>query len=141
MRHKYETHPNCYDDIMELKRPVSMSHPPMDRSKRAAQFSPFSALSGYEDAVKETERRTENRIELDEDAKRLLDQKLQMILAMPPNECNVTVTHFSLDKKKQGGQYIDTLGQLMKVDSYAKCLVLQNGQRIRIEDIIGLTVT
>lgn len=141
MKHKCENQPYCYDDIIGLERPVSLSHPPMNRSKRAAQFSPFSALSGYEDAVEETGRRTEEKVELDEDAKRLLDQKLQIILAMPPNERNVTITYFSPDEKKQGGRYITISAQLKKFDSYEKCLVLQNGQRISIEDIIGLTVT
>lgn len=141
MRHTCENQPHYYDDIIGLERPVSSSHPPMDRSKRAAQFSPFSALSGYEDVVQETGRRTEDKRELNEDAKRLLDQKLQMILSMPPIERNVTITYFFPDEKKQGGRYITISGLLKKIDSYEKCLVLQNDQRIFIEDIVELTAT
>ena len=107
-----------YDDIIHLPHHVSTAHPPMPAADRAAQFSPFAALAGHEAAIRETARLTDERAELDENAKAVLDEKLRMIQEMLPAHPEITVTYFQPDAKKSGGAYVSVTGRVKKLDLY-----------------------
>ena len=127
-----------YDDIIHLPHHVSTTHHRMSMLERAAQFQPFRALTGYEDAVRETARLTDDRVELTEDEKALLDGKLQRLADNLASHPLVTVTYFQPDKKKSGGEYVTTTGQLKKIDDYEGVLILLGGERVIIEDILNI---
>lgn len=127
-----------YDDIIDLPHHVSSTYSRMSMSDRAAQFQPFRALTGYEDAVQETARLTDEKIELTEEQKAILDSALQELADRLPGQPRAAITYFQPDKKKTGGAYICITGQLKKVDAYAGELLLMNGQRIPMEDILEL---
>ena len=105
---------------------------------RAAQFQPFRALTGYEDAVHETARLTDEKIELTEDEKAILDMHLQKLADEITRQPKVTLTYFQPDKKKAGGAYVTVSGQLKKIDDYEGALILVSGERIQIEDILEI---
>ena len=127
-----------YDDIINLPHHVSATRPQMPMIDRAAQFMPFRALIGYEDAVQETSRLTEDRVELTEDEKSILDRKLQSLADRISSKPQITVTWFRPDQKKTGGAYVTTTGQLKKVDDFEGVLIFLTGERIVIEDILDI---
>lgn len=127
-----------YDDILHLPHPTSKRHPRMPIVDRAAQFSPFAALTGHRAAIEETARVTDRRIELDEDAKEQLDQTLQLLLERIDEQPEVTVTWFSPDKKKAGGQYHTATGKLKRIDSREGRLILTDGNQIPLEDLLRI---
>ena len=127
--------PNPYADIIDLPHHVSKRHPQMPMEKRAAQFSPFAAMVGHDAAIRETARLTEERLELSEDEKAVIDGKLQMIQAHIKEQPEVTVTYFQPDEKKSGGAYVTVTGSAKKVDNVSKLLLLQDGRAIPIKDI------
>jgi hypothetical protein len=130
-----------YDDIIGLPHHRSSSHAPMAMSDRAAQFSPFAALTGYEDAVRETARLTEGRIELDDNAKELLDEALQAVQTRLDERPAVAITYFLADEKKSGGAYVRVQGRVKKIDDYRRQVVLADGREIPLADIIDLAET
>jgi len=125
-----------YDDILLLPHHVSEKHPPMSRLDRAAQFSPFAALTGYEAAVEETARLTDQRIELDEGEKEAIDQRLTLVQERLPVPTEVTITYFIPDKKKAGGAYVSVSGTVKKIDDYERTVILCDGTRIPINGIL-----
>ena len=127
-----------YDDILHLPHPTSKRHPRMPIVDRAAQFSPFAALTGHKAAIEETARVTDHRIELDEDAKEQLDQTLQLLLERIDEQPEITVTWFSPDKKKAGGQYHTATGKLKRIDSREGRLTLTDGNQIPLEDLLEI---
>jgi hypothetical protein len=127
-----------YDDILLLPHHVSEKHPPMSRLDRAAQFSPFAALTGYEAAVKETARLTDRRIELDEGEKEAIDQRLMLLQERLPEPTEVTITYFVPDKKKTGGAYVSVSGTVKKIDDYERMVILRDGTNIPIDDILHI---
>ena len=129
-----------YDDIINLPHHVSATRPQMPMIDRAAQFQPFRALTGYEDAVQETARQTDEPPELTEDEKALLDAKLQKLSDSIDSHPRVTLTWFQPDKKKPGGAYVITTGELKKIDDYAVALILMGGERIVIEHIVDIQI-
>lgn len=132
---------NCtheYDDIINLPRHVSTLHPPMRIIDRAAQFSSFAALTGYDLAIKETARMTEKRIDLDEHAKVVLDEKLRIIQEQINHEPEITITYFQPDEKKLGGAYVSISGIVKKIDGYKKTVLMKDGTRISIKEIIDI---
>ena len=129
---------DTYDDIIHLPHHVSTSRPQMPRANRAAQFSPFAALSGHDAAVKETARLTHERITLGESAIAMLDMKLAMLGDLVASHPEVTVTYFQEDAQKTGGAYITTTGELKKIDGHERVLVLQDGTSIGIEDVFDI---
>lgn len=141
-----------YEDMLYLKRPVSSNHPPMDLKDRAAQFSPFAALTGYGDAVKETARQTEQRRELDEYEKAALDEQLRELEAQLQNLENgknqaaprVTVTCFIPDEYKAGGAYRTFTAAVKKIDHDRRGIILQNGTQegecVLLDDILKLDI-
>lgn len=131
-----ETH--RYDDIIHLSRPVSKKRSPMSNFDRAAQFSPFAALTGYDAVIAETGRLTDTRIELDEGGKALLDEKLQTIREHLEEHPAVKLTVFCPDSRKSGGAYETITGNVKKIDPVARILVLTGGEVIPIDRIYGI---
>lgn len=127
-----------YEDIIRLSRPVSKNHKPMSLQDRAAQFSPFAALTGYDAAVAETARLTQTALELDVDAQADLNEKLLFLQRRISQGPRITVTHFVPDAYKAGGAYVTTTGILRKLDSLGKWLLLEDGTRIFFGDIASL---
>ncbi|MBR1823916.1 MAG: hypothetical protein IJ779_06760 [Ruminococcus sp.] len=130
-----------YDDIKHLNRPQYDDLPPMSMHDRAAQFSPFAALVGYGDAVAETARLVDSRIELTEDELNELDNSLNRLLDMLDEQPEITVTYFVPDKHKSGGMYVEKSGTVRIFDSYAQELVFTDQDRINIQDIIRIEIT
>ncbi len=125
--------PHRYDDMLSMERPVSKSHRPMPMEERAAQFSPFAALTGYDAAIRETARLTDEKAEISEEKKEELDRILRELSArkMPP----VTVTYFEKDSRKEGGAYRVYTGILKKADQLTGKLVFADGTAIPLSEI------
>ena len=126
-----------YDDIINLKRPIS-KHPKMSLYQRSAQFAPFAALTGYEGQVKETARLTDRRIELDEEMKLILDLIIQVIKEMLSDNPEVEITYFIPDTRKDGGKYETIINNVKKIDSYNEHIIMQNNLKIEIKEIINI---
>ncbi len=125
-----------YKDIIDLPHHVSTSHPQMARKNRAAQFLPFAALSGYEDAIKETGRLTEEERDLDEGVRGYLNLKLEMLREWPEErQEEVRITYFRPDGKKRGGAYVTVAGYVKKVDDFERAVFLTDGTRIPVDGI------
>ena len=122
-----------YDDIIDLPHHVSTKHPQMSMMERAAQFSPFAALTGHEDAIEETARVTVERIVLDEQAKENISLNLQRML-----EGNVEgiITYFIPDTRKDGGRYATLTGCAIKIDEVKNLLTMKDGTAIPVADIL-----
>ncbi|WP_298035191.1 hypothetical protein [uncultured Dysosmobacter sp.] len=127
-----------YDDILRLSHPTSERHPRMPISDRAAIFSPFAALTGHSAAIAETARLTQRRIELDEDSKARLDLKQQVLAEIIDRQPEVTITWFQPDERKEGGSYVTATGRLKKVDTLERTLVLTDGTKIPLNDVLDL---
>ena len=127
-----------YEDIINLPHHVSPKRPQMSMQDRAAQFSPFAALTGYEDAIKETGRLTDVKIELSDEDRELLDQKQQYLQEHIGDRPEITIPYFVPDEKKSGGAYISISGRMKRVDEYARQFVLTDGKKIPLDDIIDI---
>ena len=127
-----------YEDIINLPHHVSPKRPQMSMQDRAAQFSPFAALTGYEDAIKETGRLTDVKIELSDEDRELLDQKQQYLQEHIGDRPEITITYFVPDEKKSGGAYISISGRMKRVDEYARQFVMTDGKKIPLDDIIDI---
>ena len=122
-----------YDDIINLEYPISGRHSRMSAHDRAAQFSPFAALTGHDEAIKETARLTDRKIEIDEYTKDDLNIKLQIIDDNPGTE--VTITYFQPDEKKSGGAYLTVTGCVKRIDEYEQTVVFMDRTAIPIDQI------
>lgn len=127
-----------YDDIISLPHPTSRKRPRMSVQDRAAQFSPFAALTGYDAAIRETARLTEERIELNEYEQAVLDQRITLLQEHLKDLPEVTITYFQPDERKEGGKYHSLTGVVKKIDSYERQLVLADKSKIPIESILNL---
>lgn len=123
-----------YDDIIDLPHHVSRRHPQMSLYNRAAQFAPFAALSGHDDAIEETARLTEARRELTQGERDILNRKLNWLLQRDDNPI-VEITYFQPDKRKSGGRYCTVTGTLKKIDDIEGKLLLRDGTSISFSDI------
>ncbi len=132
--------PGQYDDIINLPRPVSKKHSPMPMSKRAAQFLPFAALTGFEGEIAETGRLTQAAPELGEDALVALDRQLALLRQRLPEQPEVTITRFVPDEKKDGGQYETLTGRVRRLDEPNRTLSLTDGARIDLDTVVELTL-
>lgn len=124
-----------YDDIIDLPRPKS-KHEPMPMSDRAAQFSPFAALTGYGDAIDETARLTDHRIELSEEQRAELDYKQQYLATL--DAPTVTVTYFVPDERRTGGAYVTHTGTLKRIDELERMMVFADGARVSLNEVIAI---
>lgn len=129
-----------YGDILHLSRPVSGRHAPMPLSDRAAQFSPFAALTGYEAVIDEAGRLTQSSAELSEDGAAMVDEQLRLIGENMDRHPVVSVTWFQPDDRKSGGAYVTTAGPAAKIDLYRGYLVLESGEHIPLQRIRRITM-
>ncbi len=127
-----------YDDIINLPHHVSTTHPHMTAIDRAAQFSPFAALTGYDAAIKETARLTDERVKLDEYMKDVLSDKLQVIAERIKEYPEIVVTYFQPDAKKNGGAYVTAIGATKKIDEYDRVVIMTDDTAIPIDEIISI---
>lgn len=123
-----------YEDIVNLPPHISKKHPQPTMLERAARFSPFAAITGYEEMVKEAARVTDKRIELDEGSKELLNEKLLFVTELC-DDAVVTITHFVPDKLKSGGSYETVTGTIKRIDEYERTVILTEGIIIPIDNI------
>ena len=128
----------AYDDIIRLPRPASMRHPRMALPDRAAQFAPFAALTGYEAAIAETFRLTDDRMELDEYTKAALSDRLRVIADGDAGQYPVSITYFRPDARKRGGDYATAAGTVKKIDEIHRIVVMAGGLKVPIDDIIAI---
>lgn len=127
-----------YDMMITLPHHVSHRHPHMSMADRAAQFSPFAALTGYDAAVEETARLTDEKIELSEDRRAELDRKQQHLLSLVSAQPTVTVTFFVPDERKSGGSYRTITGQFKGINSTDRSFCLTDGTSIPLDRIYDL---
>lgn len=127
-----------YDDIIYLERHVSTRHAHMSISDRAAQFSPFAALTGHGTAIKETARLTDKRIDLSQDMKDALSHRIQIISDSITEQAEIAITYFKADAKKNGGAYITSISSLKKIDEYERLIIMTDGTLIPIDEIISI---
>ena len=128
-----------YDDIIQLSHHQSKTRPHMSMLGRAAQFSSFAALTGYEEAVCETARLTTSEKLLSEDKQAELDRKLEMIRNSFPNSPEAILTYFVSDAKKEGGEYQTIRARIKKIDPYERVIVLVDKTRIPIDHIADIS--
>ena len=124
-----------YDDIIDLPHHVSSVHPRMSMYSRAAQFAPFSALTGHEEAIRETARLTDCLTELTPEEAGILDRRLSMILNSEGERPEATITFFEPDTKKKGGAYRHVTGRIRKADPIGRIVEMDDGTRIPMENI------
>lgn len=129
-----------YDDIIHLSRPRSGRRAEMSNYDRAAQFSPFAALTGFDAAIEETGRLTDHRIELDEGGKQLLDEQMRYVLDVIHTQPKVEILWFQYDQRKAGGAYVRTTGHVKKIDAYTQKILLTDGQVIPLGEIFSIVV-
>jgi len=127
-----------YEDIIHLPHHVSSKRPRMSAVDRAAQFSPFAALVGYDAAIQETGRLTTEKIELTEEEKSVLDQKQKILLERIAEHPEITVTYFLPDDRKNGGSYTTVTGNFKRIDDVSHVILLTDGTGISIDDILKI---
>ena len=127
-----------YDDIINLPHHQSKNHPHMSMHDRAAQFAPFAALTGYDDAIKEARRLTDSKPELDENQLEELDQKLADLMTCIEEHPEVTITYFKPDDKKEGGAYVTCMGKIKKIDGYKRRLIFEDSREIEVCNIVEI---
>lgn len=128
-----------YKDIMGMKRPNFNRYPKMSMRNRAGQFAPFAALTGHMEAVDETARETDEKLDLDESVKSLIDYKLQEIKAVIGEEPELFVCHFVEDLKKDGGSYENYQARIIKIDEVNRQLIFKDGRKIAFEDLYDIS--
>lgn len=127
-----------YDDIIDLPHHVSKTHIPMSLHDRAAQFSPFAALTGHKEAVNEEARLTTEKIEPDEYTKAALNEKLLLLNERIAEEPFASITYFIPDPKKSGGIYTTISGRIKKIDLYKRTIIMKDNTKIPLDDISAI---
>lgn len=125
-----------YEDILNLPHHVSRKHPQMSMLNRAAQFSPFAALTGYDAAIRETARQTDQKIALSEDEKAEINEKLRLLKEIEAEHPLVTFVYFVPDDRKEGGEYVSRTAQVKRIDDFNRIILLTDGQSISIDDLL-----
>lgn len=133
-----ETH--RYDDIIHLSRPRSGRRAQMSNYDRAAQFSSFAALTGFEAAIEETGRLTDSRVELDEGGKQLLDEQMHRVQEVIHTQPAVEIHWFRYDERKAGGAYVSTTGQVKKINPYTQRILLTDGRIIPLGEVFSIVL-
>ena len=127
-----------YDDIINLPRHVSTTRAHMSLHDRAAQFLPFAALTGFEDAIQETGRLTQEKISLSESSIEDLNERLHILSEEAASHPKITITYFVKDEKKAGGAYDTAEGYVKRIDEYKRAIIMTDGSAIPIEDVIEI---
>lgn len=125
----------AYDDIIDLPHHVSDTRPRMSRLDRAAQFSPFAALTGYGAAIKETARLTDERVELGEYELMELNAGIHMLMECIEEHPQVEITYFKPDERKDGGAYLTVKSRAKRLNEYERFILLEDGTEIPFDDI------
>lgn len=129
-----------YDDILDLPHHVSATRPQMSMADRAAQFSPFAALTGYDAAIRETGRLTETEVELPEDALDALNQKFRLLTECSGKKQAVDITYFQPDSRKTGGAYATVSGIIKKIDPVDRLILMAHGATIRMAHVVDISL-
>ena len=129
---------NKYEDIIDLPHHISKKRPPMSMADRAAQFSPFAALTGYDETIKENDRYLDEKIDISEEEKEILDRKINMITNIPNKRPSLTITYFKKDDKKSGGRYITKSCAIKKIDMIDRVISFIDDTKIALDDIIDI---
>lgn len=127
-----------YAKLKNITRPQYPDLPPMPIEDRAAQFSPFAAVVGYDDAVEETARLTDSMVELSEDEAVLLNGALGKLRASIADKPKIKVTYFVPDARKDGGEYVSKEGIVKRIDEYENVLIFTDGGKVAVSDIIKI---
>ena len=127
-----------YGDILNMPHHVSATRPQMPMPDRAAQFSPFAALTGYDAAIKETGRLTDTKIELDDEELHNLNLKFQLLVEFLEDEPEVAITYFKADERKAGGAYLEATDIVKKLDDFERLITMQDGTKIPMDDILTI---
>lgn len=127
-----------YDDMLHMPHHVSPTRKRMSMIDRAAQFSPFAALTGYDAAIRETGRPTDDAVELDADGEAMLNETLQRLFELQQTRPEITVTYFVPDARKTGGAYETVTGKLKKLDPHRQVLLLTDGTEIHFHRILEI---
>ena len=128
-----------YDDIIDLPHPTSERHPRMPMDSRAAQFSPFAALTGYEDVIDETARLTDKHIPLEDEQRLEIDERLDMLKDLISERPQISVRYFVPDERKEGGRYVTFTGNVRKIDDLDRLITFTDGTKIHVDDIYSVT--
>ena len=129
-----------YDDIINVPHHISSTHPPMSLSNRAAQFAPFAALTGYNEAVRETGRITEERVQLSDDAQMQLNVLLNQLKDTIDEQPVISITYFLPDTTKSGGTYVTVTDSLKKIEEHERLVVMLDDTKIPIDDIVDVSL-
>lgn len=129
-----------YEKNLNLQHHISKKHPPMSLYARSAQFAPFSALTGYGEAVDETARTTVEKIDLDEESKNELDRKLAQIKNQIAKRPYISFTYFIPDQRKEGGEYETIIGVVKTIDNYNRKIILEDETEIKLKEIIDIRI-
>ena len=127
-----------YFDIISRKHPTSKKHPRMSNMNRAAQFAPFAALNGYDDAVKETARLTDGEAVLDDGQIAWLNERLMILSENLPTDTEVEITYFIPDEKKDGGKYLTVTGSVKKILEFERLVIMQSGEKIPVSKMVSI---
>ena len=128
----------AYDSIINLPHHQSQTRPRMSLLDRAAQFAPFAALNGYDDAVKETARLTDGEAVLDDGQIAWLNERLMILSENTPTDTEVEITYFIPDEKKDGGKYLTVTGQVQKILEFEGLVIMQSCEKIPVEKIVSI---
>lgn len=129
-----------YDDIINLPHYEPKYHPRMSKYKRSAQFAPFAALVGYDEQVQECSRLTDKRLEIDDELKEKINNKLNKINELIKNSPEVEITYFIPDEKKDGGKYITVIGNVKRIDYINRFIKLTDNKKIILDDVIDIII-
>ena len=129
-----------YDDIINLPHYEPKHHPRMSMWNRAAQFAPFAALTGYDAAIQESNRVTEDWINLEESGNEELNRKMELILSKLSEQPHVTIEYFVPDEHKEGGSYQSYTGNVKRIDEYEQTMVMTDGKKIILRMITNITI-
>lgn len=129
-----------YEDIISLPHHQSAKRAPMSLHDRAAQFAPFAALTGHEDAIEETARLTESKVILDDTAIEKINMTLYYISEHLSEKKQISITYFKADSQKEGGSYLTDIGVIKKIDNVEKKIIMDSGIEIFMENIIELEI-
>lgn len=130
-----------YSDIIDMPHHTSKVHPRMSMHERSAQFSPFRALTGHEEAISETSRIVDKKLELDEYQLATINRCLNEIKDHIKSFPEVIMVHFVKDTKKDGGIYLTIAKKVKKIDDYEKYILFQDGTKVKFEDIYNIELT
>ena len=128
----------AYDDIIHLPHHVSTRHAPMSMIDRAAQFSPFAALTGYDAVIKETARLTDQRNQLCEDEIKMLDEKIQLLNDQIDTHPTVSIEYFQPDTRKTGGACVEITGKAVKIDQLHHAVIMEDGTKVFFDQILNI---